>query len=63
MDSNTIYVGIDVSKEKYDICIKNSDGNILKRFQMRNTKRDLDKLYTTVDTFKDNAGNIFFIGI
>ncbi len=60
MDSNTIYVGIDVSKEKYDICIKNRDGNILKRFQMRNTKRDLDKLYTTVDTLKDNTRNVFF---
>ncbi len=58
-----LYIGIDVSKDKHDICIKNNAGNVLKRFQIRNNKRDLNKLYTTVNEFKldigDNIG-VFF---
>jgi hypothetical protein len=58
-----LYIGIDVSKDKHDICIKNNAGNVLKRFQIRNNKRDLNKLYTTVTKFKldigDNIG-VFF---
>ena len=58
-----IYVGIDVSKDKHDICIKNNDGNVLKHFQIRNTKRDLDKLYTIVNKIKSDNGDdtdVFF---
>jgi transposase len=58
-----LYIGIDVSKDKQDICIKSNDGNVLKRFQIKNTDRDLNKLYTTVDKLKSNAGentDVFF---
>ena len=51
-----LYIGIDVSKDKHDICIKSNDGNVLKRFQIKNTNKDLNKLYTTVDKLKSNAG-------
>ncbi|KAF5425884.1 Transposase [Candidatus Methanomarinus sp.] len=57
MDHNIkILIGIDVSKDKQDICIKNNNGNILKRLKIKNTKEDLDKLYTIVDKLKANAG-------
>ena len=52
-----LYIGIDVSKDKHDICIKNNDGNVLKRFQIRNNKSDLNKLYTTVNKFKSDSEN------
>jgi predicted NBD/HSP70 family sugar kinase len=60
MDNNTIYVGIDISKEKHDICIKNGNGNVIKQIRIRNTKKELETLYTTVETLKDKAGNVFF---
>ena len=43
-----LYIGIDVSKDKHDICIKSNNGNVLKRFQIQNNKSDLNKLYTKV---------------
>jgi transposase len=49
-----LYIGIDVSKDKHDICIKNNNGNILKRFEIKNNKEDLAKLYTTLDKLKSN---------
>jgi len=52
-----LYIGIDVSKDKHDICIKNNDGNVLKRFQIRNNKSDLNKLYKTVNKFKSDIGD------
>jgi transposase len=52
------YIGIDVSKDKHDICIKDNKGNVLKHFQIRNTKRDLDKLYTTINKLKSDSGDI-----
>jgi len=58
-----LYIGIDVSKDKHDICIKSNDGNVLKRFQIKNTNKDLNKLYTTVDKLKSNYGentNVLF---
>ena len=58
-----IYIGIDVSKDKHDICIKDNNGNVLNHFQIRNTKRDLDKLYATVNKFKSDSGDdtdVFF---
>ena len=50
-----LFVGIDVSKDKHDICIKNNLGNVLKHFEINNTTEGLDKLYTTVDKLKTNA--------
>jgi transposase len=59
-----MYIGIDVSKDKHDICIKNTTGNVLKQFQIRNNKRDLDKLYTTVNKLKSDSGDdIVFFGM
>jgi transposase len=58
-----LYIGIDVSKEKHDICIKSNEGNVLKRFQIKNTNKGLNKLYTTVEKLKSNAGentDVFF---
>ncbi|HJH30198.1 MAG TPA: IS110 family transposase, partial [Methanosarcinaceae archaeon] len=52
-----LYIGIDVSKDKHDICIKNNDGNVLKRFQIRNNKSNLNKLYKTVNKFKSDIGD------
>jgi transposase len=49
-----LYIGIDVAKEKHDICIKNNKGNILKRFEIKNNKEDLTKLYTTLDKLQPN---------
>ncbi|MBW2632244.1 MAG: IS110 family transposase [Deltaproteobacteria bacterium] len=64
MNDNIMYVGIDVSKDKHDICIKNNTGNVLKQFQIRNNKRDLDKLYTTVNKLKSNReDDIVFFGM
>jgi len=64
MNNNILlYIGIDVSKDKHDICIKSNDGDVLKRFQIKNTNKDLNKLYTTVDKLKSNAGentDVFF---
>jgi len=57
MDQNIkILIGIDVSKNKHDICIKNNNGNVLKQFKIKNTKEGLNKLYTTVDKLKANTG-------
>ncbi len=55
MKNNTIalYIGIDVSKDKCDVCIKNQGGNdLVKRFQISNTKADLNKLYETIEKIK-----------
>ena len=54
MKSSTIlYVGIDVSKDKSDICIKDNLGNdLIQRFKITNTKADLGKLYETIEGIK-----------
>ncbi len=55
MKNNTevLYIGIDVSKDKCDVCIKDQGGNdLVKRFQITNTKADLNKLYETIDKIK-----------
>ena len=50
MKNTILYVGIDVSKDKNDICIKDQTGNdLVKRFRISNTKADLDKLYETIE--------------
>ncbi len=59
----SIYIGIDVSKDKHDICIKDNDGNVLKHFQIQNNKTDLNKFYTTVNEIKSGSGDdtdVFF---
>ena len=60
MKSSTIlYVGIDVSKDKSDICIKDNSGNdLIQRFKITNTKADLGKLYETIERIKcETPGN------
>lgn len=57
MKDNIIFVGIDVSKDKHDICIKDSNGNELtRRFQILNTKADLNVLYATIDKLTKTKG-------
>ncbi len=57
MKDNVIFVGIDVSKDKHDICIKDSNGNELtRRFQIVNTKKDLNVLYATIDKLTKTKG-------
>jgi hypothetical protein len=43
MNTTTMfYVGIDVSKDKSDICIKDQNGNdLIQRFKIKNSKADL----------------------
>lgn len=53
--NTTLYIGIDVSKDKNNICIKSNEGNEFKRFRISNTKADLDKLYATIDKLKSNV--------
>ncbi len=54
MDTTTmLYVGIDVSKDKSDICIKDQLGNdLIQRFKIANNKADLGKLYETIERIK-----------
>jgi transposase len=54
MDNTTMfYVGIDVSKDKSDICIKDEKGNdLIHRFEITNKKADLEMLYETVESIK-----------
>ncbi len=55
MHNIALYIGIDVSKDKNDICIKNNEGHeLIKRFRISNTKADLEKLYATIDKLKTN---------
>src|SRR5574337_615420 len=57
MNTTTIfYVGIDVSKDKSDICIKDENGNdLIQRFKITNSKADLDMLYETIERIKSKA--------
>jgi transposase len=54
MKSTTLlYVGIDVSKDRCDICIKNQMGNdLIQRFKISNTRADLSKLYETIERIR-----------
>ncbi len=57
MKTTTIfYVGIDVSKDKSDICIKDENGNdLIQRFKITNNKADLDRLYETIERIRSKA--------
>ncbi len=62
--NTTLYIGIDVSKDKCDICIKDQAGNdLVKRFHISNTKADLNKLYETIERIKsknpENSNVVF----
>jgi transposase len=54
MNSPTMYyVGIDVSKDKSDICIKDEKGNdMIQRFKITNHKADLKMLYETIERIR-----------
>jgi len=54
MNATTIlYVGIDVSKDKSDICIKDQNGNdLIQQFKFTNSKADLDHLYETIERMR-----------
>jgi len=57
MNTTTMfYVGIDVSKDKSDICIKDQNGNdLIQRFKITNSKADLDRLYETIERIKSRT--------
>ena len=57
MDNTTmLYVGIDVSKDKSDICIKDEKGNdLIQRFEITNKKADLEMLYETIESIKSKT--------
>ena len=57
MNNTTMfYVGIDISKDKSDICIKDEDGNdLIQRFKITNNKADLYKLYETIERIKSKT--------
>ena len=51
-----LYVGIDVSKDKSDICIKDEKGNdLIQRFEITNKKADLEMLYETIESIKSKT--------
>ncbi len=51
--TSVICIGIDVSKDKSDICIKDKLGNdLVKRFKIANTKADLGILYETIERIR-----------
>lgn len=48
-----MYVGIDVSKNKHDICVKDEKGKVLlSHLRIRNTRSDLKRLYEKLDRLK-----------
>jgi transposase len=52
----TFYVGIDVSKDKSDICMKDENGNdLVQRFKITNSKADLDRLYETNEKIRSKS--------
>jgi transposase len=57
MNATTIlYVGIDVSKDKSDICIKDKLGNdLIKRLIIANKKADLGHLYETIERIRSKT--------
>jgi transposase len=57
MNATTIlYVGIDVSKDRSDICIKDKLGNdLVKRLIISNKKADLGHLYKTVEGLRSKT--------
>jgi len=57
MNTTTIlYVGIDVSKDKSDICIKDEKGNeLIQRFKITNRKADLGHLYETIEQIRSKT--------
>ncbi len=57
MNTTTIlYVGIDVSKDKSDICIKDQNGNdLIQRFKITNSKADLGHLYETIERIRSKT--------
>src|SRR5574341_117348 len=51
-----LYVGIDVSKDKSDICIKDQLGNdLIQRFKIANNKADLGHLYETIERIRSKT--------
>jgi len=51
-----LFVGIDVSKNKSDICIKDQLGNdLIQRFKIQNNKADLGHLYETIERIKSKT--------
>jgi transposase len=51
-----LYVGIDVSKDKSDICIKDEKGNnLIHRFEILNKKADLERLYETIESIRSKT--------
>jgi transposase len=56
MNATTIYVGIDVSKDKSDICIKDKLGNdLIQRLIIANKKADLGHLYETIEKIRSKT--------
>ncbi|CAG0961323.1 hypothetical protein METP3_00845 [Methanosarcinales archaeon] len=51
-----LYVGIDISKDKSDICIKDVKGNdLIQRFKITNNKADLGHLYETIQRIRSKT--------
>lgn len=54
-----IYAGIDVSKDKHDCFITNSDGEVLfKAFTIQNNRDGFDELYQKITSVTDDLTNI-----
>jgi transposase len=56
MNTTMFYVGIDVSKDKSDVCIKDENGDdLIQRFKITHNKADLGKLYETIESIKSKT--------
>jgi len=52
-----LYVGIDTSKDKHDICVKDERGRVLLgHLRIQNTRSDVKRLYTKLDGLKEVYG-------
>jgi hypothetical protein len=56
MDS--LYIGIDWSKAKHDVCILNSEGAILKEFTIAQTSQGHNRLEREIESFKVISVNL-----
>src|SRR5659263_523143 len=58
-NTTMLYVGIDISKDKSDICIKDVKGNdLIQQFKITNNKADLGHLYEIIERIKSKtSGN------
>ena len=57
-----LYVGIDTSKDKHDVCVKDETGKVLLgHLRIQNTQTDLKRLYERLDKLKKSSNGCMII--